>query len=342
MVSTPQSNRTVRVFESVPPPGDIVKFIDEIVLHAPSDMAFSYFSWRTALLGSYDVFHVHWAEFMVRDRSRAKGLLKQVLFRLFLLRLKFSRIPVVRTVHNIQPHHAGTASEARLLARLEKLTRAHVVMSDCTEVSWPDRTVLIPHGDFREPFGSFPRKPKVPGRVLLFGRIQPYKGVTELIRAAEDITMEGVEIRVVGLPTPEMRAEIEKELNKPDRRGARVSVDLRAVSDDEMIAEMTEAELIALPYRDAGNGNSGVAMLALSIDRPVIVPRACLMERLREETGEQWVQMFDEVSGPEVEAALEKVRSIGVDESPQLIGRDWPTVASGYADVFRDVTASRI
>lgn len=330
----------VRVFESVPGPGPIVKFIDEIVLHAPDDIRFRFFSWRTALVGDYDVFHVHWPEFLIRDRSPLKAAVKRALFRMLLARLRRRGTPVVRTVHNVEPHEPGASREAVLLDRLASLHRTEVVMSSCTPVSAAADTVLIPHGDFRESFAGRPRQQLVRGRVLLFGRIQPYKGVLELIRAAEEITDPEVELRVVGAPTPEMRALIEAELSRK-RRGARVSVDLRVVSDDEMIAEVTGAELIALPYRDAGNGNSGVAMLSLSLDRPVLTPRGCLMEELAEETGPGWVELMDgEISGARIQDALARIRERPAGASPNLVGRDWPAVADAYATVFR-AAASR-
>jgi beta-1,4-mannosyltransferase len=327
----------IRVLESVAPPGSIVKFIDEIVLHAPGDVEFAYFSWRTALLTRYDVFHVHWPEFLIRHPSRGRAWLRRVLFRLFLFRLSAFGTPVVRTVHNVEPHHEGEASEDRLIARLDQLTRTRVVMSECTPTDWKGRTVLIPHGHFREPFATKERSEKVRGRVLLFGRIRPYKGVIELIRAAEQISDPEVEIRIVGSPTNSMRAEIDAELRKPGRSGAKVTLDLRAIPDDELIREVTASELIALPYRDAGNGNSGAAMLALSLDRPVLTPRSCLMETLAAEVGDAWVRMYEgEINGLKIESGLQHVRSLAQDAAPDFHGRDWPDIAEAYAAAFRE------
>lgn len=336
------SSRRVRVLESVAPPGPIIKFIDEIVLHAPAELEFSYFSWRAALFGRFDVFHVHWPEFLIRHPSRVRAALRRALFRVFLLRMAVQGTPVIRTVHNAEPHHAGDAAEGPLLKRLDEMVVTHVVMSDCTPVTWTGRTQLIPHGHFREPFGGVPRHQRVEGRVLLFGRIRPYKGVVELIRAAEEITAAGVEVRIVGSPTEEMRAQIDFELAKPDRGGAPVSVELKAISDEELVREISEAELIALPYRDAGNGNSGAAMLALSLDRPVLTPRSCLMEHLADEVGEVWIQMMDhEISAAEIEPALIRTRELAEGATPQFVGRDWPTIATSYADVFKAATGGR-
>src|SRR4051794_31037997 len=59
------------------------------------------FSWRRALRGGYSVFHVHWPEILVSGRSRSKKLVRQCLFVLFLLRLRLTRTPLVRTMHNL-------------------------------------------------------------------------------------------------------------------------------------------------------------------------------------------------------------------------------------------------
>ncbi|KEP72868.1 hypothetical protein HR12_39520, partial [Microbacterium sp. SUBG005] len=167
------------------------------------------------------------------------------------------------------------------------------------------------------------------------------KGALELIQAASDVADASVEVRIVGSPTKHMRSAIEEALANYDGT-AQVTTDLRSVSDEQMVEEMTRAEIIALPYQDAGNGNSGVAMVALSLGRPILVYRSCLMEELASETGAQWVQMMDgELTGGELERALRNVRGLDPSAQPQLINRDWRSVASAYADVFRDLTRSR-
>ncbi|KRA25701.1 hypothetical protein ASD65_15670 [Microbacterium sp. Root61] len=306
--------------------------------YAPSDVEYSYFTWRRALLGSFDVFHVHWPEILVRSRSGFRGFIRRFLFRLFLLKLKIRRIPVVRTVHNLEPHRAVAHAEAELLVELDRLVRRYVVMSDCASGLQGADSVVIPHGDFIEVLGANARARRVGGRVLLFGRIEPYKGVIDLIRAARGITSPDVEVRIVGAANATMLKEIDDELRLNGDQGARITLDLRTVSDEEMVIEMTQADLIALPYRDAGNGNSGVAMVALSLDRPVLVYQSCIMERLAEETGPEWVHLMDQpISGPQIESALARVAELDSDSRPPLVGRDWKSVASAYADVFRAV-----
>lgn len=313
-----------------------MKFIDQIVRYAPNDIRFSFFSWKVALFGRFDIFHVHWPEFLVRHRTPFGTFLQKLLFRLFLLKLQLNRTPVVRTVHNIDPHDSGDASEKRLLSRLDRLASTHVVMNDCVTPTWPGRTVLIPHGHYRETFSTVTKYERVAGRVLLFGRLHPYKGILEFLKAAELLTMEGIEIRIVGAPTPEMRVQIEAELARPDRSGVAVSTDLRTVTNEEMVKEITEAHLIALPYQDAGNGNSGVAMVALSLGRPVLTTRSCVMQRLADEVGDQWVHMSDRaISADDIQSALTQTASSTAESHPVFAaGRDWPAVAREYSQVF--------
>lgn len=331
----------IRVYEAVPGPGSNVKFVDEIVRYAPTDISFYFHSWKTALFRRYDVVHVHWPEFYVRDARRLRRLAKRLIFRAFLIRIAAGRIPVVRTVHNVQPHHSGDAGEQRLLRALDRLVRRHVVMSVCTPVDSKTQPALIPHGDFVDVFSDVERKSRVRGRILLFGRIHPYKGALELIEAASEIKDPSVEVRIVGLPTDEMRSKIEKAV--ADYEGqATLTTDLRMISDEEMVAELTSADLIALPYQDAGNGNSGVAMVGLSLGRPVLVYRSCIMEDLASETGEEWIQMIDgRLSGVQLEKALRSVRGLDEFDRPRLVGRDWRTVAQAYARVFRETARRR-
>ncbi len=331
-----RQKRRIRVLESVQPPGPIVQYIDQIVVHAPDDIDFAFFSYKSAIFGRYDVFHVHWPEWLIRHRTRLGTYVRGLLFLVFILRLRTSAIPVVRTVHNLEPHDAGGATERLLLGMLDKLVHTRVVLTKpaCTEDH--GHTIVIPHGHYREVFHPAPSVPLVRGRVLLFGNIKPYKGAIELIRAAEALG-DDIEVRIVGSPTDDMRAQITKELTKPGRAGAKVTVRLQTVPDKELSREIAQAELVILPYRNADNSNSGAALLALSLDRPILTTRSVFNEQLAEETGENWVQMVNEdIKATDIEQALFRVRKIPNGTQPELVSRDWSIISSRYARTFRN------
>src|SRR4051794_35495330 len=66
-----------------------------------------YFNWKYALFGHFEVFHVHWPELLVAGKPGLKLVGRQLLFLMVLTKLWVCRIPVVRTLHNIRPHHGG-------------------------------------------------------------------------------------------------------------------------------------------------------------------------------------------------------------------------------------------
>jgi beta-1,4-mannosyltransferase len=328
--------KPITVLQSVTAPGPTIKFIDQVVRYAPDDVGFTFFGWREALFGSYDVLHVHWPEYFTRGSSRPVTAAKRILFRLLLSRLRRRRTPVVRTVHNLQPHSRGDSAENGLLARLDALTTVDVHLNECT----PDRgirAVVISHGDYREQLDGFQRSAPNPGRILFIGRIEPYKGVLELIEVVGSMPVDRVELRVVGRPAAEMRERIVRATSGPGGIHRNVSCRLDFVSDAAMVEEITSSQVVVLPYREMHN--SGVLLVALSLGRPVLVPATCVNDAIAREVGDGWVMRYEGPLTPDqIEQALRSSRAL--DGLPMLDGRDWRTVAEAYAEVYRAAVVS--
>ena len=79
------------------------------------------FTWRSALTAKYDVFHFHWPEALLDGRSPARRWGKQLAFRMLLIRLRITRIPIVRTVHNM---NLPTGLKPRVVRLLEAVGRS--------------------------------------------------------------------------------------------------------------------------------------------------------------------------------------------------------------------------
>lgn len=321
------------VLESVAKPGPTVKYIDQVVRRAPENIHFLYFSWRRALLSRYDVFHVHWPEFLIRSDSWFKKRIKRAGFALLVRRLRRRRIAVVRTVHNLAPHAKGDAEEARLLSGLDELVDTYVLLNSCTPAPSRGRSVIVPHGDYVEQFASIPRSQVRTGRLLYFGRIEPYKGVVELMDAFAHADIPESELRIVGSAAPAMAQEIEART----RRSPSTSALLGYVSDEQMVAEITAAELVVLPYREMHN--SGVLLVALSLGKPVLVPAGCVNDEISREVGPGWVTQYEgEISAAVLQGALVAVRETR-SAFPALDRRSWESVAQGYARAFEQAGA---
>ena len=138
--------------------------------------------------------------------------------------------------------------------------------------------------------------------MLYFGIIRPYKDVERLIEVFTSPRAPGQRLRIVGSPTPELRERI-AELAAP---AANVSTRLAFVDDDELVREISRASLVVLPYAEMHN--SGAALVALSLDRPILVPRTPSNSALAAEVGPGWVIEYDgELTDAVLTAAQEAV-----------------------------------
>jgi beta-1,4-mannosyltransferase len=105
-------------------------------------------------------------------------------------------------------------------------------------------------------------------------------------------------------------------------------------SDADLAEEIHDSELVVLPFRQITN--SGSVLLALSLDRPVLVPHRPLTEALAQEVGTGWVHLYDgELCAEEIEGALATVRGRTTTSRPDLSRRDWSPIGSAHAVAYR-------
>lgn len=325
-----RASSKITVLMTVAPPDGSTKFVDQIVRFAPSDISFRYFSWGAAILGQYDVVHLHWPEALVRGRYKAVRVARSVLMMVWLLRLRFSRIAVVRTLHNIEPHTAGGRFESQLLEALNRRNDLVVKLNPDTPSSGPAATTLILHGHYAEVFSVFPRAPRNPRRVVYFGRVEKYKGVDILLEAFRGIQDTSLSLRVVGKAAPSYAKSIEMTAGKDSR----VSTDLRFITDAELVTEVTSSELVVLPYRDMHN--SGALLVALSLGVPTLAPLTAANALLQNEVGDSWLRLYE---GPLTSRELAETLQWSTQARegrpvfhPQ---RAWSSVADAYGDAYR-------
>jgi len=295
------------------------------------------FSWRAALLGRYDVFHVHWPEILVSGRDPLRRAIRRAQFAAFLARLWFTRTPVVRTVHNLGQHEDASRIDAWLLRRLERLTTVRIAINDSTPMPAGATSAVIPHGHYRDWYGTSSPLSVTPGAIAFFGLIRPYKGVAALIAAVLDIPAESaITLHVAGRASP---PQLGDELVALAGEDSRIFVSLDFLSDDDLVEHVERSELVVLPYLEMLN--SGGALTALSLDRPILVPANAVTDALAEEVGAAWVQRFDgPLSAEHILHALAAVRVAGRG-SPDLSRRQWDLAGRQHLEAFRLAIAER-
>ncbi len=287
------------------------------------------FSYRLALIGRFDAFHVHWPEILLHGSGRVRTLIRQVLLVTFLLRLTITRTPIVRTVHNVERPSGLAWHEYRLLAWVDRLTRVRIRLNDRTELPPGQASVLIPHGHYRDWYARFPHPPAVPGRYGYAGLIRRYKGVETLVSAFAELPADPeVSLQVAGRPSSSELAQTITELAEDPR----ISCELEFLPEERFAAVLSSSELVVLPYRFMHN--SGGALASLSLDRPVLVPDNSINTDLAAEVGPGWVQVFTgELTADDLARALAAVR--GLDGRPDLSARDWSHAGPAHLGAYR-------
>lgn len=310
--------RRLVVLQMLAPPDGTTKYADLLAAAKPVDTHFRWFSWSRALFGRYDVLHTHWPELRIRDSRRPwMRVVKRRMMDLLLLRLRLTRTPLVWTAHNLAPHEAAGAAEKRSLRRFTAHVDLALPLTHASPVQVGREQVVVPHSHYREAFAAHRASQRVPGRILHFGIIRPYKGVDVLLRAFDGVTRPGAGLRIVGHPHPGQDGPVLAACAADER----ITAVLRYVDDGELVAEVSAAQLVVLPYQGVMH-NSGALVAALSLATPVLVPRSRTNEVFAERVGSRWVIQYDgDLTTEVLEDALEQTAS-DADELPRLDDHD--------------------
>ena len=335
-MSSPLPNRPVRVLSSVSARARTSGYVVPLEESYPKGVTALSFSWPRAIFGRYDVFHVHWPEYLLRHPRPAIAAAKRVLLEALLLRLRLLRVPIVRTMHNVAAHDEGNSRERGPLARLDSYTAFSIVLNESTPIRDGQPSQLIPHGHYVHLDVDRPREAAEAGRILYFGLIKPYKAVDTLIDAFMHLDDDALTLRLVGSPSTRSLREMIEQAVQSDPR---ISAHLAYVDDDQLSHEIARAELAVLPYREMHN--SGAVLRALSLGRPVLVPESAPNTALSAEVGPGWVVTYrGALNGDVLRQALESAR-LTPDLPPVLDARDWSRIGVQHYEVFRRALSAR-
>ncbi|MDT0156335.1 glycosyl transferase [Microbacterium sp. ARD32] len=295
---------------------------DPRITHVP-------FSWRSALIEPLDVVHVHWADAVLAGRTPLTRLAKRVAFALFVARVRLFRIPVVRTVHNLTEPSVGPVDRALVRALIGRTTlRIHLSPTTPDEEGTP--AVLIEHGHYINWFGQYRKSDAVTGRIGYAGLLKAYKGIDRLLSAFSESHMPGLSLRVAGKPAD---AQTDRFVRERVASLPRAEADLRYISEAELVTLVTSSELIVLPY--IVMHNSGAALAALSLERPILVPDNPTNRALANEVGPGWVHLFQgELTAQGLDDAIQDLRASPPTQKPRLDNREWTHAGRRHVDAY--------
>jgi len=307
-----------------------------------------------ALRGGYDVLHVHWPEKALTADSLPGRVAGAAAALAILEAARFHGARIVWTAHNAQPHESRHPKLedwfwSAVVRRVDTVIHPSMAGERAVEARYPELVrrphAVVPLGHFR---GTYPdgisREDAravlgIPdgARVVAFlGLIRPYKNVPHLVRTVRALPPEAGEVILLvgGAPhTPELAEEVREAAGGDPR----VRLTLEHVPDHDVQRYFRAADLVVLPFRDITNSAS--ALLALSFDRPVLVPARGAMGELQTLVGTDWVCTYDgdltfEVLADAIEWALKRPA-----RAPSLESLDWDSIARQTLAIY--LTATR-
>ncbi|WP_460943601.1 glycosyltransferase [Okibacterium endophyticum] len=304
-----------------------------------ADVEVELFSWSKALFGTYDIFHVHWPENLFRGSNLFRTLVKSILGSLLLARFWLQKTLIVYTVHNLAPHESVSRITRWQVGSLARMYTYSIYLNESVTNN-PLVGVTILHGTYPrvtdrlvEPEGD---RASSLSTVVCIGQVRPYKGLEYLIDAFRKLDDKDVRLRVLGFSSDE---EYKRQLVDRAENDPRIELRFEYLSDAEVERSIDSAELVVLPY--PAIYNSGVALLALSNETPILVPDSFSTRPLRDEVGEDWVSLFGAPLQPaDIQIALSKAHKRKV-RPPELSRRRWKVIGQLHRSVYECVYATR-
>lgn len=252
-----------------------------------------------------DIVHLHWPELLFLSTHRPwQAWARIAAFARLIRRARRQGTRLVWTVHNDGAHEQRSSRWAR--AALDRMLARDVdaVFSLSAAGDKAARERLgesVPlfrtrHGDYQ---GAYPfRSDRGAARAELaldadarlavaVGQVRPYKNLDRLAEVARRSTDANLRLAIAGAPDGDATADSVERAAAGDPR---IRLDLAHLDDHRLATWLAAADLVALPYRRILN--SGAALLALSAERPVLVPAIGSMPELAADLGPAWVRTY--------------------------------------------------
>lgn len=312
------------------------------------------FSTTKLLKRRYDIWHMHWPEHFLNRRGEFQALVKARALPTMMDAAHALGTKIVWTTHNLCAHERRRPElEEEFWRRFTKRLDAFISLSNSALLLARERHpalrnlpgFVIPHGHYRDEYPvtySRDTARQTLGLeehatvILNFGTVRPYKGVLELIRAFKNLPEPSATLLIAGRGgDPALLGAIKDEAGH-DRR---IRLCVFDIPSSEVQMYFAASDAVVLPY--TATLNSGSAMLALSLNRPVYVPALGSIPELQRHVGDEWVRMY---SGDFGTSALENAIAwsrLSRPASPPLDKFDWDNLSRSLIAAYQDVLRSK-
>lgn len=300
-----------------------------------------------------DIWHIHWPDAVLNDTNRLRAMRHLAGLLTLIEAARLRGTSVVWTVHNLATHDRLYPSLERVLWRaLPRRVDGYLSLSESGRIAAVRRFpalarapgFVVPMGHFR---GVYPDEvgregarsalqlPADASVIAFAGQVRPYKGVDQLIRSFRDMPGDSLRLVVAGRPVSDAVAH---EIRRGSAGDPRIQLRLEFIPDADLQLIFRAADLIVLPFVEILNSAS--AMLALSFDRPILVPAKGALGELQDQVGGGWVRMYEgNLTPAHLVEALHGVR--GLSDRPNLDPFKWPEIGRRTRDAYLAIRGRR-
>lgn len=333
-----ERDATLKVLVSGRPPSHRLRYVDQIlgdssVSSPPVGIEFEY---RDTPNGrdSVDVVHLTDSAAVLGNR-RVPESEKVLRATAFTRALKRRRVALVRTVTaDVDQDSRGSRAEAIL----DSATSKYITHSSHRTIPHAREAALIPHAHLRFRFLGYPRGVAQAGRVLFVSPESFHSAYEAAMKVFAYANLPAHTLRIVGKIPSRLTSSFARTINLNSKT---ITLLDETISDAARVEEISKAELVVIVAPETDESMSTM-LLALSLDRPVLVEDTPFTRDLAAEVGSTWVRLH---SGRLTAATLEKALAALADTPPTgrpaLDGRDPDTISQQFAAVYRSAAASR-
>jgi beta-1,4-mannosyltransferase len=233
-----------------------------------------------------DIVHLFWPHDMYLSNSKTIGLLKRLMlkFSLFIL----AKQPTVYAADNLLAHESFGLSKTDELKIISGIlnkcsgivftSNAGVQIFNSTHLTKVKKQLVIPHISLSSAYPNNVDQPTARKHLglsdkftfLVFGRIDSYKGLEDIIKAFQQFSESGTQLVIAGkCSDPNYASTINEQIQKSNHQN--ITFVNTYIANNEMQNYMNAADVVILNYKDVPL-NPGSLILAADFNKTIIAP----------------------------------------------------------------------
>jgi len=248
-------------------------------------------------LSGYDAVYMNWFE-NIDGGAFYMPVLRFLRRKVQLSRIRKAGLKVIFCKHNRFPHNPRYRRLSRnLYLHICRMANVIIAFNHDAEKELKD---IFPEEDFSDKLHIIPPvnyigayQPKEDSRIYgylksfqekmvigFLGRIQPYKNIELIIRAAEELKDCDIVFLILGEPFSQ---DYRKKLSEMTAGCSNIVTIFERIPDEEIYPSLDVMDILLLPYDTESASNSGAGRLAFSYGKTVISPDISSMNQVPEE-----------------------------------------------------------